>query len=306
MGRSRERLSEKVSAMGTAARLWWVALGTVATAAVLVLAATTAVDATSHPATDTSAASSAAPAPASSGVGSGSGSSTSSTSGSAASSGSGSMPGMAGMSNSTSSSSAGATQATAAVCPNVKGATVMSDGMVMAPVPSGSPTAAQQAAADQLVTQTEATLAKYTSLSAATAAGYTPATNPNGYMVHYANWQIARTDGFDPSNPAFLMYANTVNGPKLMGAMYLGPAPCTPGPDVGGPLTQWHAHDNLCLSGGRVVGNTDATGACATGVHNSSDYFMLHVWTEPSLASTHQFQPDLTRAELAPIIEGTA
>ena len=33
---------------------------------------------------------------------------------------------------------------------------------------------------------------------------------------------------------------------------------------------------------------------------------MLHVWTEPSLAATHQFQPDLTRAELAPIIEGTA
>ena len=222
------------------------------------------------------------------------------------------MPGMAGMANgasgsgSGSSSSAGAAQTTSAVCPNVKGTTVMSDGMVMAPVPSGSPTAAQQAAADQLVAQTKATLAKYASLSAATAAGYVPATNPNGRVVHYANWSAARSDGFDPSNPAFLVYANTLNGPVLMGAMYLGPAPCTPGPDIGGPLTQWHAHDNLCLSGGQVVGRTSASGTCATGVHNTNTYFMLHVWTEPSLAASHQFQADLTRAELAPIILGTA
>jgi hypothetical protein len=29
---------------------------------------------------------------------------------------------------------------------------------------------------------------------------------------------------------------------------------------------------------------------------------MLHVWTAPSLASTAQFQADLTKAEIAPII----
>ena len=202
--------------------------------------------------------------------------------------------------------SAGTTQATSTVCADVKGTTTMSNGMVMAPVPSGPPTAAQQAAADQLVAQTKATLAKYSSLSAATAAGYTPATKTTGYVVHYANWPVARRDGFDPSDPAFLVYANTVNGPVLLGAMYLGPAPCTPGPDVGGSLTQWHAHDNLCLSGGQVVGNTDATGTCAAGVHNTNTYFMLHVWTEPSLAASHQFQADLNRAELAPIIEGNA
>jgi hypothetical protein len=182
----------------------------------------------------------------------------------------------------------------------------MSDGMVMAPVPSGTPTPSQQAAANRLVAETTATLSKYASLSTATAAGYIPATNPDGYLVHYANWGVAKTDGFDPSRPAFLMYANTVNGPKLLGAMYLGPAPCTPGPDIGGSLTQWHAHDDLCLAGGRVVGKTSATGACAAGVHNTNTYFMLHVWTEPSLASTHQFQTDLTRAELAPIIRGQA
>ena len=290
MERLKQRITQRWSHLGLAARMWWAALTAVGIAAVLVLAATTVSDATSHPATPSSA--TAPSATSSNGAGSGS------------------VPGMAGMaagaSGSGSSTSAGTAQTTSAVCPNVKGTSVMSDGMVMAPVPSGQPTAAQQAAANQLVARTQATLAKYKSLPAATAAGYVPATNPNGYTVHYANWSAARSDGFDPSNPAFLVYANTVNGPVLMGAMYLGPAPCTPGPDVGGPLTQWHAHDNLCLSGGQVVGRTSASGTCASGVHNTNAYFMLHVWTEPSLASGHQFQADLTRAELAPIILGTA
>jgi hypothetical protein len=285
MHRLGQLMKGRWAGLGFLARLWWTALGTVGLAAVLVLAATTVSDASSHR-TPSSASPPSKVTP----------------------SGTGSMTGMAmGHSGTGSSVPAGSAATTSTtVCGNVKGATTMADGMVMAPVPSGSPTASQQAAANRLVAETAATLSKYASLSAATAAGYTPATNPNGYLVHYANWQIAKTDGFDPTKPAFLMYANTVNGPKLMGAMYLGPAPCTPGPDVGGPLTQWHAHDDLCLSGGQVVGRTSGSGACATGVHNTDTYFMLHVWTEPSLASTHQFQADLTRAELAPIIRGQA
>ena len=287
MQRTKQSMTESWSRLGLAARLWWTGLAAVSIAGVLVLAATAVSDASSHVAPNTApTAKHAAPA---------------TTSGSSA---------MAGMSMGNShpgSSAAGASaQTTSSVCGNVMGATTMSDGMVMAPVPSGTPTASQQAAANHLVAETTATLSKYASLSSATAAGYTPATNPDGYVVHYANWQIAKSDGFDPSKPAFLMYANTVNGPKLLGAMYLGPAPCTPGADIGGSLTQWHAHDNLCLSGGQVVGRTSATGTCAAGVHNTNTYFMLHVWTEPSLASTHQFQPDLTRAELAPIIRGQA
>jgi hypothetical protein len=190
------------------------------------------------------------------------------------------------------------------ICPNVTNATVMSDGMVMAPVPSGPPTAAQQAAANRLVAETTSALSGYASLSAATAAGYVPATNPDGYVVHYANWQTVRSgDVLDPSHPSALVYANTFSGPVLLGAMYMGPGPCQPGPDIGGPLTQWHAHDNLCLSPThQVVGRSTASGTCSSGAHNTSTYFMLHVWTAPSLSSGHQFQPDLTKAEIAPII----
>jgi hypothetical protein len=214
------------------------------------------------------------------------------------------MPGMSGGTSGAAGSAATGATTAAAICPNVQGTTTMGNGMVMAPVPSGAPTPAEQAAADQLVSETTAAVAKYADLSAATAAGYVPATNPAGSEVHYANWQIVKSgDVLDPNHPSSLVYANTVKGPVLLGAMYLGAGPCIPGPDVGGPLTQWHAHDNLCLSGGQVVGKTSATGTCATGVHNTDTYFMLHVWVAPSLAATHQFQPDLTRAELAPIIE---
>jgi hypothetical protein len=288
MERLTHRVTQRWSALGVAARLWWGALATVGVAAVLVVTAATVVDASSHPAFHPAASPPTAPD---------------------------SMPGMPGMAKPGSASRpsspattvpSGGAQTASTTCANVKGATVMSDGMVMAPVPTTPPTAAQQSAANQLVAQTKATLAKYASLSAATAAGYVPATNPQGHVVHYANWRDARTHGFDPANPAFLVYANTLKGPVLMGAMYLGPAPCTPGPDVGGSLTQWHAHDNLCLSGGQVVGRTSASGSCTSGTHNSSSYFMLHVWTEPSLAASHQFQADLTRAEVAPIILGTA
>ena len=72
--------------------------------------------------------------------------------------------------------------------------------------------AAEQAAANTLVAQTTAAVAKYASLSAATAAGYVPATNPNGYEVHYANWQIVRSgDVLDPAGHEADVYADCVD-----------------------------------------------------------------------------------------------
>ena len=291
MGNLLTKVRQRWSAMGAAGRMWWGGASSLAVAAVLVLGATSLTDAAGPSAVATSP------------------TGTTTTTGSGAS-----MPGMSGGaaagagSPGAGSPGAGSTASpastAAAICPSVKGTTTMGNGMVMAPVPSGAPTAAEQTAADTLVARTTAAVAKYASLSAATAAGYVPATNPSGYEVHYADWQIVRSgDVLDPDHPSSLVYANTVKGPVLLGAMYLGAGPCIPGPDVGGPLTQWHAHDDLCLSTThQVVGKTDAAGTCTTGVHNTNTYFMLHVWVAPSLAATHQFQPDLTRAELAPII----
>jgi hypothetical protein len=273
-------LVSKWASLRLAPRLWWAAAASVTTASVIALAAI-ALFGTSTVA--------------------------GSASGSASNSGSTPVPMATGSSSAASSraSSMGPMEASASqVCPNVPNATTMPDGMVMAPVPTGPPTAAQQAAANQLVAQTTSALTQYANLSAATAAGYVPATNPSGYVVHYADWQTVRSgDVLDPGHPSALVYANTISGPVLLGAMYMGPGPCQPGPDVGGSLTQWHAHDNLCLSAThQVVGRTTASGTCVSGVHNTSTYFMLHVWIAPSLASGHQFEPDLTSAEIAPII----
>lgn len=179
-------------------------------------------------------------------------------------------------------------------CPNLAGTTVMADGMVMAPVPSGPPTRAEQAAANALVARVNLDIKRYSNLSAAEAAGYRPASNTTGLSTHYLNPAIAKSrDVLDPAHPTSLVYANTVDGPVLLGAMFLGPAPCVPGPDIGGPLTDWHAHDNLCLSAGRVVGRTNSAGDCASGTHDNRGYFMLHVWTAPSIAAQHQFGADL-------------
>ena len=144
MQRMTQSMTERWYGLGLAARLWWTGLIAVGLAAVLVLAATAVSDASSHAAPDTAA--TAKPAP------------------SDAASGSTSMAGMSmGTSRTGSSVSEGSAQTSSTVCGNVKGATTMSDGMVMAPVPSGTPTPSQQAAANHLVAETTATLSKYAS-----------------------------------------------------------------------------------------------------------------------------------------------
>ena len=205
--------------------------------------------------------------------------------------------------------SATATAATPAVCGNLKGVTVMADSMVMAPVPNRPPAPADEAAAQRLVASVNAGIAKYSKLSTAVADGYVPATNPTGYVVHYANWSVVKAgDVLDANRPSSLVYANTVAGPVLLGAMFLGPSPCQPGPDVAGPLTQWHAHANLCLSPSHeVVGQSTASGQCAVGKHNTNTFFMMHVWTAPSLAKSYQFAAHVPRTAYAAIIRsGTA
>ena len=307
MGQQRFSMRQGWERATTGARLWWAAAGAIGLAMVVVLgAALVAPDGGATSAASPGATVTGSPGKAVSGnAGSGSGTGSGTGSGSGSGSGTGSMAMTPTPSSVSGTGSTGSTSTAAlTVCPNVAGTTTMSNGMVMAPVPAAPPTAAQRAAADQLVAETTQALTRFASLSTAEAAGYVPATNPDGYVVHYADWQtVASGDVLDPNHPSSLVYANTVSGPVLLGAMYMGPAPCQPGPDVGGSLTQWHAHANLCLSAShQVVGQSSATGVCASGTHNTDTYFMLHVWTAPSLASTAQFQADLTKAEIAPII----
>jgi hypothetical protein len=60
-------------------------------------------------------------------------------------------------------------------------------------------------------------------------------------------------------------------------------------PDVGGPLTQWHVHNDLCLAGSpsdplqKVVSSiTGVNGKCPPGSSKLGSAPMLHVWVVPN------------------------
>lgn len=155
-------------------------------------------------------------------------------------------------------------------------------GMVMQAVSAGPPTAAQQLAADRFVTETRAGITRYQDLYAAIADGYRPASPPNGATVHYMNPAAIRAHHvLDPKQPEELVYANTIHGPVLLGAMYVMPRSGQRGPDFGGALSDWHVHTNLCVAIGswQVVGFLSPFATCPAGSLNVVSSAMLHVWT---------------------------
>ena len=197
----------------------------------------------------------------------------------ASNSGSNSMPGMASKGSSSAKDSSSA-KATALSLPADMRS--MAAGMQMAePGCTAQPTAAQKRAAVSLVNETVDAVQKYSSLSAAQAAGYVPVTRSGARIVHYVNPSIYRTEtsALDPSAIPSLVYVNTAHGAVLAAAMYLTPRGTAP-PQPGGCLTQWHIHTDLCFSGGRVVG-TNANSSCAAGSLNQVTQPMMHVWMIP-------------------------
>jgi hypothetical protein len=102
---------------------------------------------------------------------------------------------------------------------------------------------------------------------------------------HYLNTAFINDNAMlDPDQPESLVFDTRVQPKKLVAAMYMG----TPGmtlstvPDIGGPLTQWHIHNNLCFtSAGKVGGLTQADGSCAAPLVKGADIPMIHVWIVP-------------------------
>jgi hypothetical protein len=140
----------------------------------------------------------------------------------------------------------------------------------------------QRAAADRLVADTRAAVARYEDLSVAKAAGFIPITPEPARVVHYAD-AAALGDGvtLDPDHVESLVYAFGRDGHAyLLGAMYLLDDPNAVPPMPGGCLMQWHAHDNLCLAPGKgMVATVAADGSCPAGSRNQLTPMMLHVWS---------------------------
>jgi len=106
---------------------------------------------------------------------------------------------------------------------------------------------------------------------------------------HYVNWSYAN-DGhiLDPKRPESVVYEVRNGKQQAVAAMYGMPFGSTFAdvPDVGGPLTQWHVHADLCLTNNpeqRVVaGLTTLQGGCPPGTSKAGNTPMLHVWAIPN------------------------
>ncbi len=143
------------------------------------------------------------------------------------------------------------------------------------------PTRAEREAGARLINDTRAGAARFQSIATAAVEGYRSAFNPPVQTDHYVNFGYA-TDGkvLDPAHPEALMYTLTSRGPVLVGVMYLTNKSGDPGPEVGGCLTRWHVHDNLCFAPDTMAisGFTSAPGQCAPGLVHLVPPAALHVW----------------------------
>jgi hypothetical protein len=155
-------------------------------------------------------------------------------------------------------------------------------GMVLRSVPC-TVTPEQQAAADRLLADTRQGIAPYQDVRVALAAGYHPSAPDGSGAAHYTDFH-AHPNPLDPRHPAALVYASTRRGPVLLGAMYQMPKQGVPGPDVGGALTPWHYHTNVCFSlpGLLISGLSTPFGECPPGSVRVTTADQLHVWTAPN------------------------
>ena len=152
-------------------------------------------------------------------------------------------------------------------------------------------TPAQIEAAAKLISDTRKAVARYKTLNAAVAAGYVPMEPPDTEVVHYVNRSyMVAADVLNPQHVQSLIYYNSGHSTELIGAMYIMPNRSMDGPQIGGPLTQWHQHSNICFDnvtgmavafvhqGDDVFDNRDKSGACPKGSTNTKTPQMLHVW----------------------------
>ncbi|MGH9085056.1 MAG: hypothetical protein ACRDYW_06350 [Acidimicrobiales bacterium] len=142
----------------------------------------------------------------------------------------------------------------------------------------------QQAAAENLLAVTLLRLPRFADPAFAETNGFVSI--GDGLLGHEHYLSLANmTDGhiLDPDLPESLVYDTSVSPKRLVAAMFM----LNPGdtlddvPELGGKLTQWHVHDNLCFAGAQVAGLTRADGTCRPGTTKGQETPMIHVWIEP-------------------------
>jgi hypothetical protein len=146
----------------------------------------------------------------------------------------------------------------------------------------------QQARAENLVAITMIRLPQWSDPAVAEAAGFKTIGDGATGDEHLINWSFVQDDDIlDPDKPEALVYDTRSGKRVLESAMFM----LKPGatldtvPDIGGPLTQWHIHDNLCFTDDpvapHVAGLTDSSGNCRAPLVKLPSVPMIHVWITP-------------------------
>jgi hypothetical protein len=170
-------------------------------------------------------------------------------------------------------------------------------------------TAGELEAAAQLVADVRAGAARFEDVNAAQQEGYRLLVGGRNGMSHWINGAY-HADGriVDPDRPESLMYLRMSDGSwKLVGVMFLMPTASEPGPRIAGPLTAWHAHNNLCMNStvGRITALADANGNCPAGTaHMGKTSEMMHVWLVDNPNGV--FSDEMEPAALRELLEAKA
>ena len=146
----------------------------------------------------------------------------------------------------------------------------------------------QQARAETLVAITLARLPAFADYRVAEKLGWRSIGDELTGFEHFIKWDLIDDDDtLNPDAPESLVYRVGTNGSRtLVSVMFLLPpnVPLGGVPDVGGRLTQWHIHDDLCFTPGatpRVAGVTTVGGSCTAPLEKLAPSPMIHVWIVP-------------------------
>lgn len=146
----------------------------------------------------------------------------------------------------------------------------------------------QQARAENLIAITLARLPQFSDPAVAEAAGFHSIGDGFTGHEHFINWSYIDDDKvLDPDYPESLVYSTSSGKRELVSAMFMLPRGSTLDdvPDVGGELTQWHVHDDLCFTDDPVApqvrGVTSVGGPCSPPLVKLDPVPMIHVWIVP-------------------------
>jgi hypothetical protein len=156
---------------------------------------------------------------------------------------------------------------------------------------SGVPgvTPEQQARAENLIAITLLRLPKYSDYRVAEADGFRSiGDGPTGFEHFIKTSYFDDEHILNPDYPESLVYQVGPDGSrKLASVMFM----LNPGdtladvPELGGKLTQWHIHDNLCFTpdpvNPRVAGLRAPGGPCNPPLVAGGETPMIHVWIQP-------------------------